>query len=144
MKKTETKKAPAKELIKYVFLWSSAYFTIITLVLLFSQALDTNTYVVPSKFLMIFPFAVIMALGNLVIKSEALKITPKTVLHCAMTIVSAYVFLILPNKSTANAFVILATFAAIYLLIAAPILIVRRTKLKKVEEKIPYKSMFSK
>jgi uncharacterized membrane protein YfcA len=144
MKKTEAKKAPFGELLKYVFLWSSAYFTIITLVLLFSQALDTDTYVVPAKFLLIFPFAVVMALGNLVIKSQAMKIGAKTILHCAMTILGAYVFLILPNKTTANPFVILLTFAAIYFIIATPILIVRRSKLKKEEEKTPYKSMFSK
>ena len=144
MKKNEVKKAPAGELLKYVFLWSSAYFTVITLVLLFSQALDTDTYVVPAKFLLIYPFAVVMALGNLVVKSQSMKLGAKTLLHCAMTILGAYVFLILPNKTTANTFVILITFTVIYFIIATPILIVRRSKLKKEEEKTPYKSMFSK
>jgi hypothetical protein len=60
-----------------------------------------------------------------------------------MTILGSYAFLILPNKSTANPFVILTTFAAIYLVIATPILIIRRARIKKAEEKTPYKSMFS-
>jgi len=144
MKKNEIKKAPVGELLKYIFLWSSAYFTVITLVLLFSQALSTDTYIVPVKFLMIYPFAIVMALGNLVIKAKSIKIGAKTGLHCAMTILGAYTFLILPNKNTSNTFVILLAFAIIYFIIAAPILTVRCIKLKKAEQQAPYKSMFSK
>ena len=144
MKKNEIPKTPTKELIKYVFLWSSAYFTIVTLLLLFTQALNSNTYVVPAKFLLIYPFALAVAVGNLVLKSKSMKTGVKTAIHCAIVIISAYVFLILPNKSTTNSGLILITFAAIYFIIAAPILIARRIKLKKAEEKTPYKSMFSK
>ena len=144
MKKNEVKKTPWHEHLKYVFLWSSAYFTVITLLLLFSQALNTDTYVAPSKFLLIYPFAIVMALGNLVIKEPSLKMRTKTILHCLMTIGGLYVFLILPNKSTTNPPVILLIFAVIYFIIATPILIVRYAKHKKAQEEAPYKPMFSK
>ena len=144
MKNTQVKQTPTSEKAKYIFLWSSAYFTTITLLLLISQAFQTDTYVVPLKFLLIYPFAFIMALGNLVIKSPSLKLGTKTILHCAMTIGSAYLFLILPSKGTANVLVVLLVFAAVYFAAATPILIVKKRKLKKAEESVPYKPMFSK
>ena len=144
MKKNEVKQTPWLERIKYIFLWSSAYFTVITLLLLISQVFQTSTYVAPAKFLMIYPFAIVMALGNLIIKAHAMKIGTKTLIHCLMTISGLYIFLILPNKSTTNAPVILLIFSVIYFLIATPILIVRHIKLKKAQEETPYKPMFSK
>jgi hypothetical protein len=144
MKKTQVKKTSSRETAKYIFLWSSAYFTAITLILLISQALETDTYVAPLKFLLIYPFALVMALGNLVIKAPSLKLGTKTLLHCAMTIGSAYLFLILPSKGSANALMVLAAFAVIYFVVATPILITKKRKLKKAEEEAPYKPMFTK
>lgn len=144
MKKNQVKQAPRGENAKYLLLWSSAYFTAITLLLLIPQAFQPDTYVAPLKFLLIYPFAVIMALGNLVIKAPSLKLGAKTLLHCVMTIGGAYLFLILPSKGSANALVVLAVFALVYFAVAAPILIVKKRRLKKAEEAIPYKPMFSK
>ena len=147
MKNNQTNKsssASTLEKAKYIFLWSSAYFTVITLLLLISQALETDTYAAPLKFLLIYPFALVMAFGNLVIKSPTLKLGGKTMLHCLMTIGSAYLFLILPSQGSANAFVVLLVFALVYFAIATPILIVKKRKLKKAEEAIPYQPMFTK
>lgn len=147
MKKTQTttkKQTFSLEIAKYIFLWSSAYFTAITLLLLISQALEPDTYVAPLKFLLIYPFALVMALGNLVLKAPSMKLGAKTLLHCLMTIGSAYLFLILPSRGAANAFVVLLVFALIYFAIATPILIVIKRKLKKAEETAPYQPMFTK
>lgn len=144
MKKTETTKASLGARLLHIFLWSSAYFTVISVALLLTQSFDSSMYVSPTRFLLIYPFSLVMALGNLVIKSRSIKTFAKTLLHCIMTISALYLFLILPTGNVANTLVVLLVFAAIYFLIATPILVVVYIKRKKAEEQIPYQAMFTK
>ena len=144
MKKNEAPNNTKKTLL-YLFLWSSAYFTVITLLLLFAQALQEDTrYVTPSRFLLIYPFGVMMALGNLILTAKKMKLSAKTALHYLVTVASFYLFLLLPASNSGNPFTLILILTAIYFIIAAPIVIVRYLKNKKENEAVPYKSQFSK
>ena len=145
MKNKDTSKSVIASRLLHVFLWSCAYFTIITLVLLTIQTFQADTrYVMPSKFLLIYPFGLAMACGNLVIMARSIKIAAKTFLHFFITILSLYLFLILPSQNSGNPFALILVFSALYFIAAAPILTVRYVKLKKLREETPYTSMFSK
>ena len=145
MKNKDANKTPIASRLLHVFLWSCAYFTIITLFLLIIQSFQTETrYVTPSRFLLIYPFGLAMAFGNLVLMTKALKAAAKTFLHFLITVLSFYVFLILPAQNSGNPIALLFILSVIYFLIATPILIVRHAKLKKAREETPDTSMFSK
>ena len=144
MKKNEASNSTKKTLM-YLFLWSSAYFTVITLLLLFAQALEEDTrYVLPSRFLLIYPFGVMMALGNLILMTKKIKLAAKTMLHYLITLTSFYLFLLAPSKGSGNPFVLILILTAVYFIIATPLIIVFSYKNKKQNETIPYKSQFSK
>ncbi len=139
----QTNKKPST--ILYLFLWSSAYFTVISLVLLILQVIQAdNRYIEPSRFLLIYPFGVMMALGNLTLKCKGMKPALKTALHYLITVASFYVFLIMPAAGSMNPFFLIVLLSVIYFAIAAPILIVNHIKRKKAEEATPYTSVYKK
>ena len=143
MKRNEANHNTENKLL-YLFLWSSAYFTVITLLLLFAQALqEESRYVLPSRFLLIYPFSILMAVGNLLIRARSLKISAKLPLHYLLTVLSFYVFLLAPIENGPNPFVVLITLTAVYFAVAIPIAVAGHIKRKKNEEKIPYQSQFS-
>ena len=144
MKKNDTP-TPIRKLLLYLFLWSSAYFTVITLLLLFAQALQSDSrYVDPSRFLLIYPFGIMMAFGNLTLKSKKIKLAAKTALHYAITVLSFYFFLLSTSEKSGNPFTLILILTIVYFVIAAPIVVVCRIKSKKENEATPYKSQFSK
>ena len=65
-----------KKILNTVFFHTCAYFTVFTLILLIIQASagDSNTaYVKPSRFLLVLPFALFIALAAIKVKNPALS-----------------------------------------------------------------------
>ena len=85
-----------------------------------------------------------MAVGNLVVKAKKINLFAKTALHYLITIVSFYAFMVAPMKSAGDPFTLILVLTAVYIVIAAPVVIVFYIKNKKTSEAIPYQSQFSK
>lgn len=135
----------ALEKLIYVLLRACSYFTAITLFLLIIQSLKADSrYVSPTRFLLIFPFGVSLAVGNLVLKSKSLSIFAKTVSHYLISVVSFYVFLIAPIGKSANPIPLILILTVVYFIVATPIIIIAAKKHKKELEEAPYVSIYSK
>lgn len=133
--------------VKYIIAYSSVVFTAITLVLLIFHSLSANkagmAFADPARFLAIYPFALFSSVAGLVFKSK-LKTAVKVLIHYAVTIVSFYLFICAPIKSSTNPIAIIALASLIYLLGAAADLGIRAAINKKKRDDVPYQSVYGK
>ncbi len=144
MKKNEATVNYKKELLN-TFLWSCAYFTVISLFLLILQAGSQDTrYIAPTRFLLIYPFGVAMSLGQLLLRTKSVKLAMKAICHYAITVMSFYLFLLLPAGNMTNPLFLILLLSVVYFAVALPIIIVKHLKNKKAEEAKPYQSVYKK
>ena len=133
--------------IKYIICYSSVVFTAISLMLLISQSLTASkvgvVFADPARFRAIYPFTLCTAAAGLVFKTK-MKMWTKLLIHYAVTIVSFYLFVCSPIKSSTNPVAIIALASLIYLLGAAADLIIRAAINKKKRDDTPYQSVYSK
>jgi hypothetical protein len=130
--------------IKYIIGYSSVIFTAISLILLVAQALTTSegeiAFVDPSRFLMLYPFTLCTAAAALVFKARTIKMWLKLLIHYGVSAIALYIFVCAPVKNGS----IVALASILYLIVALAILIPRAIINKKMNEEIPYQSVFGK
>ena len=144
MKRNESPINYKKEALN-VFLWSCAYFTVISLVLLVLQAAQSdNRYIEPMRFILIYPFGAAMALGQLLLRAKSIKMAAKTMLHYVITVASFYIFLLSPAGNMTSPVFLILVLSVVYFVVALPIIIVKHIKNKKTEEEMPYQSVYKK
>jgi hypothetical protein len=141
---TEQTKLSATDVIKYIIGYSSVVFTAISLILLIVQALtvgeDEIAFVDPSRFLMLYPFTLCTAAAALVFKARTIKMWLKLLIHYGVSAIALYIFVCAPVKNGS----IVALASILYLIVALAILIPRAIINKKMNEEIPYQSVFGK
>ena len=145
MKNDKKKSTALPEKVKYILVSSCVYFSAITLFLLIIQSFSADIrYVTPTRFLLIYPFSLTMALGNLVLESKSLKPAAKVITHYLISVGAFYAFLLAPAKNSGNPVTLILILTAIYFIIAIPIIVVRARKRKKENDATPYVSVYSK
>ena len=148
--KPEPPKKSALDKVKSVTFRTCLYFTCIVLFLLAAQASATADsvakYVEPSRFLMIFPFALTVSLADMVWGAKNAKTALKLIVHYVVVTVAFYVFLYLPVQSTQNPtspIIIIALLSVIYFICASIILVIISKAKKKKEAETPYVPVYS-
>ena len=145
---TEPQKLSAKGVIKYIIGYSSTVFTAISLFLLTVQSLtvgeDEIAFVDPSRFLMLFPFALCTAAASLIFKARSLKLWAKFLIHYIVSATALYAFVCKPAENGTNPFSIVILASLLYFIAAGTILVIRAVKEKKERDAIPYQSVYGK
>lgn len=135
--------------IKRVFLHACVYFTAISfLILVIYQIIskDTSRGFQPLPMVMIFPFAICFAIGNIQFAHAKYHVALRTLLHYVLTVVAAFVFLYLPNKGTGNTpiqgLILFLVFTTCYVLFMGGFLIAR-TRFKRItRDESEYKKVY--
>jgi len=148
--KPETPKSSPFDKARSVIFRTCLYFTCIVLLLLSAQAIATEDsvakYVEPSRFLMIFPFAITVAIADMVWKAQNAKTALKLTVHYIAITAAFYVFLYLPVQSSQNPtspLIIIALLSVVYFICATTALVIRAKIRKKKEEATPYVPVYS-
>lgn len=145
MKNDKNKSSLMPQKLKRILVRSCVYFTALTLMLLIIQAFSADIrYVTPTRFLLIYPFSLSMALGDLVLKAKSMKSATKVITHYLISVGAFYAFLLAPAKNSGNPVVLILILTAVYFIVAIPVIVVRARKRKKETEAAPYVSVYSK
>lgn len=143
---TMTKPSPILR-IKQIFVSSAVIFTVAVLLLGFILAgASGNLSIDPIRFLLIFPFALSLAIGNDLHKAKKNSPFLSFLFHFIFTVGGFFLFLYLPaykDASSSSSFLILLLFAAVYLVIYGIYAIFRSRWKKQVRLESDYQSQFS-
>jgi hypothetical protein len=110
-----------KQLIKKTLSLSTIYYTVaiiaFCLIMLLSHSGADALSLDPSRLLYIYPFCFSFALANTILKHTEIPGAAKWLLHFALTVISAYAFIIVPAKLEASSgnFMGLMIILAIYI-----------------------------
>ena len=140
---TEKKFIP--DIIRYIINHSCIYFTLLSLVLLFIQYVtseNATSYIEPSRFLLLFPFALCISVAECIFKAKSLNIFIKVLIHYVAFVISFYVFVCAPTANLNKPFVIMALITVLYFIAATPVLVIRGVIKKKQKESVPYESVY--
>ncbi len=125
-------------------------YTVISLIAILVNLLlsgKEDAYISPLRFLLILPFAFLLAAATLVRRADKLSTGAKVALHPILSLGGFYLCIYLPFQlaaaHTGTQFVLLLLAALVYGIIMAVITIIARRTRRKQEEKIPYVSQFS-
>ena len=137
----------AKDYAKKIALGTCIYYTAATFLILFLYFVlnvDTTLGVQPVILIAILPFAFFFAVANTIYRHTELEIGWRILIHYALSVGGAFLFLYLPNKdpaqSGAAALLLFLIFTLIYFLIMGTIWTIRaRIKRVKRDEAKYYK-----
>ncbi len=91
-----------KDFSKNAAIRSAVYFTITVtifcLVVLFANSNDDAVSLDPSRIILMLPFCICFAIANTTLKSKSIGTVTRWLIHAALTIIGAYLFVILPAK----------------------------------------------
>ncbi len=96
---------------------------------------------------LLFLFSIWFALSNTLLKTKKLNVILRVVLHFISTIIGFFViFIYLPGnlENKARAFVLTLAFAAVYIVVAAIGLIIRKAIIKNKNNEEEYQSVYEK
>ena len=140
-------KLSAVDILKYIIGYSSVIFTAISLVLLIIMTLtageDDITIVEPSRFLVLYPFALCTSAASLVFKTR-IKVVFRILIHYAVSAAAFYLFICSPIKNNVNPAAIIAVISVLYFIVAAIYLGARAIVNKRNQEEIPYQPVYGK
>ena len=89
-----------KQFIKKVLCRSTVYFTVFTLIfsilVLIGNSSDDRILMEPTRILCIYPFCLFFAIANTTVTYKKIDAAIRWILHAAVTVCGAFVFLILP------------------------------------------------
>ena len=140
---TEKKFIP--DIIRYIINHSCIYFTLLSLVLLFIQYItseNATSYIEPSRFLLLFPFAFCISVAECIFKAKTLNIFIRVLVHYAVFVISFYVFVCAPTANLNKPIIIMTLVTVIYFIVAIPILVIRGAVKKKQKDSIPYEGVY--
>ena len=137
-----------KKVLNHIISYSCIYFTVISLLILIVQALSAQenevSFIAPSRFLMLFPFTLAVAVADCIFMVKSMKMASKVLVHYASLAVSFYAFVCAPMNNGTSPLAIVALITVIYFIVATPILIIVSAKNKKKRESVPYQSIYKK
>jgi len=137
-----------KKITNHIISYSCIYFTAIALLILIVQALSANenevSFMAPSRFLMLYPFTLAVAVADCIFMVKEMKTFSKVLIHYASFAISFYIFVCSPIKNGSNPIAMVAIVSVLYFIVATPILIVASSKSKKKRESVPYQSVYKK
>lgn len=137
-----------KKIINHIISYSCIYFTAIALLILIAQALSAQSnevsFMAPSRFLMLFPFTLAVAIADCIFMVKGMGMLSKVLVHYATFAVSFYIFVCSPIKNGSNPIALVAIVSVLYFIVATPILIIASSKNKKKRESVPYQSVYKK
>lgn len=137
-----------KKIINHIISYSCIYFTALALLILIAQALSSDgnevSFMAPSRFLMLFPFTLAVAVADCVFMVKDMGMASKVIIHYATLAISFYVFVCSPIKNGSNPFALVAIISVLYFIVATPVLIIVSAKNKKQRESVPYQSVYKK
>ena len=143
---SDANKLSARDVINHIISKSCIYFTAIALVLLIAQALsvegDEIAFVDPTRFFMLYPFTLCIAIAELIFKAKTVKTVWKLLVHYGVLVLSFYIFVCSPVKTETNPVAIVALVSLLYFAAAGTVLIIRAAKAKKEQKQVPYESVY--
>ncbi len=129
----------AKDYAKKIALGTCIYYTAATFLILFLYFIlnvDTTLGVQPVILIAILPFAFFFAVANTIYRHTELEIGWRALIHYALTVGGAFLFLYLPNKDpgqkTAAALLLFLIFTIVYFLIMGTIWTIQ-SRIKRVK-----------
>ena len=122
----------AKDYAKKIALGTCVYYTGATFFILFLYFvlnIDTTLGVQPVILLSILPFAFFFSVANTIYRHTEIKIGWKVLIHYALTVGGAFLFLYLPNKSpqqrASGALLLFLVFTVLYFIVMGIIWTIR-------------------
>ena len=126
-------------------------YTLTTLLLLLLQLAAAGSFdgtvIAPESFLLVVPFSAGVAVAQLIYGAKGIHVAWRAVLHFAVCVLSAFLFLYLPaahGASASDRFLILLAFSAIYWVCMGIYHAIRAMMRPKDEGKTAYQSVFKK
>ncbi|MCI6502467.1 MAG: hypothetical protein MSA49_04470 [Clostridia bacterium] len=135
-----------KKILNTVFFHTCAYFTVFTLILLIIQASagDSNTaYVKPSRFLLVLPFALFIALADVLFLLPKLQKAVALLFHCLITMLGFFFFMYLPVSGSIQMLPILLLALILYGIVMTVCMIPTIVRGKRAKKDAVYTSVFS-
>ncbi len=117
-----------KSFTKNVFIRSSIYFTFIvtlfSIFVLLNNSSESSISLDPARVILMLPFSICFAIANTTLKYKNLEAFTRWTIHAALTVISSYLFIILPAGLPGGAtkfigFVLIAFTYIIFALIYA-------------------------
>jgi predicted membrane protein len=138
-----------KDYLKKICFHTCLYFTAATLLLLLVSIIVNNDLtrgIHPGNQALLFPFALLFALANILFQYGAFKTWIRVVLHYALTILSVFCCLYLPNReanaSASQGFKFFLAITIIYAIIMGVLLGVRARIKRVTRDAAHYKSVY--
>ena len=126
-------------------------YTVTSILLLLLQPTVTGSFeqalIEPVKFLMLLPFAVGIALANLVYGCKAASHALRLIAHFVLCVLSSFLFLYLPGNAQASAsgkFLIVLFLIVLYWVVMGIYLLCTRASRRKQDDRPQYQSVFKK
>ena len=89
-----------KQLIKKTLSLSTIYYTVAVIafsaIMMFSHSSESTLSLDPTRIMYVYPFCLSFAIANVILKHTDIQIVWRWVLHFALTVIGAYLFIILP------------------------------------------------
>lgn len=124
-----------KNKLKKIFTLSTAYYSIAIIafcaVMLIAHSNKSSLSLDPSRMLYIYPFCLSFAIANVILKHTEIQSFFRWLLHFILTVMGAYLFIILPAKleeSSANFMGLMLIFAAYFVGVLLTLLFTKRIK----------------
>ena len=140
-----------KDLAKRIALGSCIYYTAATFLILFiyfALNKDLDAGIQPLALMAILPFGIAFSTANTVYRHTTLPKWARFLLHYALTVGGAFIFLFLPNKDpqqkASSAMLLYLLFTAIYLIIMITILVISARIHRVQRDEGKYHSVYKK
>ena len=138
-----------KDYLKKICFHTCLYFTVATLLLILFNMIVNNDLtrgIHPGSQALLLPFSLLFAWANILFQYGSFKTWARVVLHYALTVLSVFCCLYLPNredsKSAAQSFIFLLAITIIYAIIMGVLLGVRARIKRVTRDATHYKSIY--